>query len=369
MRLPPVSIAGGGAAALFAHPAQTRNNVDACSVDTEGRNMRQHSTRSEKVKPTEAPERGFTRWTIAALLLIWIAICPWGLVANAQAVPTLERSVSDSSTRPAVSICEKDGVPVAVKEALQLVCLRHFAASNLPVRNAIVIGFVGGFVKGDDLNHPEVHFASFLRDSYSSTVHAEVYANRDGQKALRRVLQLLDADEDGTLTAAEKQQANIIIYGHSWGASQTVTLARQLGGLGIPVLLTIQVDSVRKLGQEDSRIPSNVENAVNFYQPRGLIHGRSFVRAADPERTHVVGNFQMTYRDRRVNCANYRWLARVFNRPHHEIENDPLVWERVASLVDSTLWNARSKAQPASLSASSYEDQFTQWIPYAPQKR
>jgi hypothetical protein len=182
-----------------------------------------------------------------------------------------------------------------------------------------------------------VHFASLLRNSYRSRVHVEVFANHDGKEALRRVLQMLDSNGDGLVTENEKEKANVIVYGHSWGGSQTVTLARELGRQGVPVLLTIQIDSVRKPGQEDSLISPNVKNAVNFYQTKGLIHGRSTIRAADPERTHIVGNFPMDYRNRRINCDNYPWLARHFDKPHHEIENDPKVWNEIASVIDLEL--------------------------------
>ncbi|HTP67949.1 MAG TPA: hypothetical protein VMJ35_03525 [Dongiaceae bacterium] len=42
----------------------------------------------------------------------------------------------------------------------------------------------------------------------------------------------------------------------------------------------------------------------------------------------------MTYKDHSVNCDNYPWLIRVLSRPHHEIENDPGVWEKVDALID-----------------------------------
>jgi pimeloyl-ACP methyl ester carboxylesterase len=217
------------------------------------------------------------------------------------------------------------------------------------VRKAIIIGFVGGFVRRDDANHPEVQFAAYLRERYPSGVHAEVFANHEGQQAQRYVLSLLDTDGNGVLTAMEKEQANVIIYGHSWGASQTVTLARELGRQGIPVLLTIQVDSIAKPGQKDSTISPNVARAINFYQPRGLIHGRSTIVAADPTRTKILGNFRMTYRDRRINCDNYQWFVRVFNKPHHEIENDPRVWDQAAGLIDSELSSATSTIQASAL--------------------
>jgi hypothetical protein len=121
---------------------------------------------------------------------------------------------------------------------------------------------------------------------------------------------------------------------------------------GIPVLLTIQVDSIAKPGQKDSTIPANVASAVNFYQPRGVLHGRSEILAADPSRTKIIGNFRMTYKDHPINCDNYPWYARTFNKPHHEIENDPRVWDQAASLIDSELSSPRSTAQASSPSQS-----------------
>jgi hypothetical protein len=43
------------------------------------------------------------------------------------------------------------------------------------------------------------------------------------------VLQWLGTNGDGALSADEKRQARIIIYGHSRGASETIALARELG--------------------------------------------------------------------------------------------------------------------------------------------
>ena len=236
------------------------------------------------------------------------------------------------------TVCEESNTDESVQAALRLVCLRErLRAEEIALSNVIVIGFVGGFVRHDDTRHPEVEFAGLLRDRYPSVVHAEVFSNHDGTKALRRVLQLLDTNRDGVLTDGERQQASIMIYGHSWGGSQAVTLARQLGQQRVPVLLTIQVDSVHKPGHDDAVIPPNVRNAINFYQTKGLIHGRSSIRAADRSRTNIIGNFQMTYQDRQINCDNYPWIARHLNKPHHEIENDPVVWEQIASMIDSEL--------------------------------
>ena len=283
----------------------------------------------------------------SALWLVLAGIClVRPCLVRGQSNAFTEEANIHFSTTVQPRVCDESVPGDSVRAALGLVCLRErLGTRNIPLRNAIVIGFVGGFVRRDDLNHPEVQFASYLRDRYPSIVHTEVFANHNGKRALRRVLELLDTDGDGEVNTNEKESASIIIYGHSWGASQAVTLARDLGRLGIPVSLTIQVDSVHKPGHEDTVIPSNVRNAVNFYQTRGLIHGRSRIRAADPGHTNIIGNFRMTYQDRRINCDNYPWLARHLNRPHHEIENDPRVWEQIATLIDSELLRSASAVE------------------------
>ena len=65
----------------------------------------------------------------------------------------------------------------------------------------------------------------------------------------------------------------MILYGHSLGGGSVVMLAGELKEIGVPVLLTIQVDSV---GRKDRIIPSNVARAINFYQHDGNL----FVREA-----------------------------------------------------------------------------------------
>ncbi len=117
--------------------------------------------------------------------------------------------------------------------------------------------------------------------------------------------------------------------------------------MAFPCFSTIQMDTIAKPGQNGSTISPNVANAVNFYQSRGPLHGRPEILAADPARTKIVGNFHMTYEGYHVNCDNYSWYARLLNKPHHQIENDPRVWDRAASLIDTEL----SNAEPSKVSA------------------
>jgi hypothetical protein len=213
----------------------------------------------------------------------------------------------------------------------------HTQSALPPSKPLIVIGFMGGKVHATNLLHREAQLAKELQERYPEALHAAVFANHDAQNALNTVLQLLDANHNGRLTAAEKNAARIVIYGHSWGASETVTLARRLDQLGIPVLLTIQVDSVEKSSEDDGAIPPNVREAVNFYQTEGLLHGRTAITAIDPNRTTILGNFESSYRGHPISCAGFPWFARAFMKPHIEIENDPAIWTKIEDLIRTKL--------------------------------
>jgi hypothetical protein len=207
-------------------------------------------------------------------------------------------------------------------------------AAKAPV---IVVGFVGGFVRHDNAVHSPVQLAARIREGYRSGVQVEVYENRRREQAYQEILKSLDADHDGKLSEEEKRGAQIIIYGMSWGGSETVALARELGEQKIPVLLTIQVDSVAKLGENDAVIPANVAEAANFYQAEGLLHGQTTIRAAEEASTRILGNFRVAYGEKTLNCENYPWYDRVFMKYHTSIECDPAVWKQVEALIRSKL--------------------------------
>lgn len=215
--------------------------------------------------------------------------------------------------------------------------LSDFSPGFCATQPAVVVGFVGGFVHHDDFVHEEVQLAARLRQEYPSGVAVEMFANSAGWRAHREILRLLDADGDGTLSPEEKRSARVVLYGHSWGASETLTTARRLQKDGIPVLLTVQVDSVWKPGSDDQTIPPNVARAINFYQLDGLLHGQPEILAANPAGTRILGNIRLHYKTHSANCDSYPWYARLFMRPHIEIESDPAVWSRIESLVRATL--------------------------------
>jgi hypothetical protein len=197
----------------------------------------------------------------------------------------------------------------------------------------IVIGFVGGFVKHDNPHHGPVKLAQQIQRTVPKDTYIRVFENRHRKQAFNSVIRLLDTDHDGILSAEEKARARIILFGHSWGASAVVALARDLRRQGVPVLLTVQVDSVAKLWQNDSVIPDNVAQAVNFYQTQGIVHGRQQITAADPAKTEILGNYRMDYKKTPVACPQATWADRFFTPGHMQSECDPTLWLQIQSMV------------------------------------
>jgi hypothetical protein len=110
----------------------------------------------------------------------------------------------------------------------------------------------------------------------------------------------------------------------------------------LPVLLTIQVDSISKIHQNDAVIPANVAQAANFYQLDGLLHGQSDIRPADSARTSIIENFRFDYKASPYKCDQYRWYDCIFGKSHTQIECDPGVG---TSRVPDTVEPAPTKSE------------------------
>jgi hypothetical protein len=197
----------------------------------------------------------------------------------------------------------------------------------------IFVGFVGGFIRHDNPHHAPVQFAKRLRENFPKGAYIEVFENRHRRAAYNKILQLLDRDHDGALSDVEKSQAHVVLFGQSWGGSAVVLLARQLNHIGVPVLLTVQVDSIAKLWQKDGVIPENVAAAANFYQPHGLLHGRAQIVAADPARTEILGNYRFDYRENPIRCEGMPWTYRVLTPGHMQTDCDPRLWGQIENIV------------------------------------
>jgi hypothetical protein len=106
----------------------------------------------------------------------------------------------------------------------------------MPPGSVLIIGFLGGFEHWNDEHR---------------------------SAAVKLLYDALDTNGDGRLDAAECASARIVSYGQSWGGGAVSRRRARSRNGAVPVLLTVQVDSV---GLRDSRIPANVRAAANFYQ-------------------------------------------------------------------------------------------------------
>lgn len=199
----------------------------------------------------------------------------------------------------------------------------------LPSGQVLVLGFLGGMERWDDQHRGLRQLMLRLRETPG--VKAESLANRRARVADKLILRALDRDRNGKLDTAERNAARLILVGQSLGGSATVHLAQRLMKKGIPVLLTVQVDS---FGLHDNIIPPNVRAAANFYQHEPLtIHGQTEIRAEEPLHTRVLGNFQMHYPLLIPYPAPEGWARRVFGGAHAKMEADPFLWAQVEMLV------------------------------------
>ena len=212
---------------------------------------------------------------------------------------------------------------------------QHYSDFTIPrpVPNGsfLVIGMLGGIEHWNAGNRPVRQLAIELRNRHLPNVYTETIEHRHKALAVRLICDALDTNRDGKLDEQERASARIILYGHSMGAASVVSVAKRLNQLGIPVLLTIQVDSI---GQGDGSIPSNVSRAANFYQTDAVfLHGNSTIRAQDPAKTTIIGNFRYEYKGREVDLSRVALPERIAGGAHTKMEFDPEVWKEVEKLI------------------------------------
>lgn len=195
----------------------------------------------------------------------------------------------------------------------------------------LVIGFLGGRESWDNQHRGVRKLALKLRAMTLPGVHVETVENTKRPVALALVRTAFDRDRNGHLDERERASARVIVYGQSFGGAAVVKFARELDALGVPILLTVQVDSV---GRGDAVIPPNVARASNLFQRDGFtVRGEREIRAADPRRTTILGNHRFTYRGKKIDLSEVSWFKRLLQRAHTKMDHDPEVW----ALVEKTI--------------------------------
>jgi hypothetical protein len=186
----------------------------------------------------------------------------------------------------------------------------------LPAESCLAVGFLGGRDAWDDETKGVRQLALDLR---RRGVFAETFENRSRDVALGLV--------------QEARASRLVVYGQSFGGAAVVRFAREAE---IEVELTLQIDSV---GRNDAVLPPNVRNAANFYQTDGwFLDGEHPIRAANPERTRILGNWRFDYSKppgSEISIADVPWWKLAFRIPHARMDRDPEVWRLARRFLEA----------------------------------
>jgi hypothetical protein len=211
---------------------------------------------------------------------------------------------------------------------------QHFHLSTPTPLNddhTLVIGFLGGRQRWDDESRGARQLAVKLDEMNIPKVEVETFQNRRRDLAMEFIHKALDRNEDDDLDPQERATARLIIYGQSLGGSAAVKLSKDLEKKDIPVLLTVQVDSV---GFNDHLIPSNVLKAANLFQSNDWIfRGEDRISPLDPDATDIIANIEFDYSNKNVDMSSQPWQRRLFSTPHSMMDADPEVWSIVERLI------------------------------------
>jgi len=203
----------------------------------------------------------------------------------------------------------------------------------------LVIGFLGGRQRWDDDSRGVRQLAVKLDEMSLPDVEIETFQNRRRDLAMEFIYKALDRNEDNDLDHQERAAARLILYGQSLGGSAVVKLSKDLEKYDIPVLLTVQIDSV---GFSDHLIPANVLKAANLFQNDDWIFsGEEKILALDPEATSILANIKFDYSEKEVDMSAQPWQRRLFSTPHSMMDADPDVWALVEKLILAELGKYR----------------------------
>ena len=195
----------------------------------------------------------------------------------------------------------------------------------------LVLGFLGGRESWNSPREGVRKLAVELGAMNLSNLHVETVENVRRELAMKLIERALDTNRDGKLQEWETAHPRVILYGQSFGGAAVVKLAHQLKKRNIPVVLTIQIDSV---GRNDDIIPDNVRYAANLFQKNGrIIRGEPVILPEDPRKTIILGNFEFDYSQKRIDLSSVHWWKKIFRVDHTKMNLDSEVWSKVKELI------------------------------------
>ena len=200
----------------------------------------------------------------------------------------------------------------------------------------LYVGFVGGLETPSNRHSGIVQIRDALLGPSYTGVCARTFSPYHWTSGRRWSLKHFPPHQ-GPMTDDELKQApKLVLVGHSLGGWAVLSVARGLEREGIPVELTIQVDSV---GVTDRTVPRNVKAAAIFYARDILmLMTTKKIKVEDASETTLVANI------------------RVKGVGHESITRDARIREMVLRTVDSLkLSPALADVRPIELSRQ-YDD-------------
>lgn len=225
-------------------------------------------------------------WFRTAIL---IAICAW-----LCSVPAMAQKETDFDTKAREGLTQSSEQPQ-------------------PCR-IVFLGFVGALEPPGNKSSGVVQLRDLLNGPQFSDVCAKVYSPYVWTEGRDWLLSHFP-EHSGAITEEELAQApKVVLVGHSMGGWAMLSVARELRARGIPVELTVQVDSV---GITDYTVPRNVKAGAIFHAHDVLMFlTTKNVRLEDPTKTRLVAN------------------VLVSHAGHESITRDPRIRELVVHTIE-----------------------------------
>ena len=219
----------------------------------------------------------------------------------------------------------------------------HHFSTPTPIDEdqTLILGFLGGRDNWDEKSRGVRQLAMKIDSMNLPDVHIETLENRKVDLAIELIHKAFDNNQDGYLDEMERSKSRLIMFGHSLGGAAVVKLSHDLRDMDIPILLTVQIDSVGFF-YDDHLIPSNVKRAANLYQQDGwLLVGEDEIIPEDPKKTKIIKNVRFFYEDKEVDMSGEPWKRRLLSVPHSKMDADPQVWSTVEQLILSEIDDAK----------------------------
>jgi hypothetical protein len=221
----------------------------------------------------------------------------------------------------------------------------HHFSTPTPIEEnqTLILGFLGGRENWDDSSRGVRQLAMKIDSMNLADVHIETLENRKRDLAMELILNTFDSNQNGYLDERERGRARLIMFGHSLGGAAVVKVSHNLSDMGIPVLLTVQIDSVG-FTYDDHVIPSNVRRAANLFQLDGwLLVGEDKIVPQDPDKTKIIANLKFDYKDKEIDMSGVPWERRLLSVPHSKMDADPEVWSTVERLILSEIGETKQE--------------------------